>query len=359
MFSVLALPVIALTTLVAAMSAQCVRSYSLADGVGDPWGVALDQSGNIWFAEAGCDFEVNCTGATPPGQLGVLYKGADAPRFYTLPEIAGNQPIFVEPDASGNIWFTTPNNSQIGEFDPVTETFVGQWPVAPGTGPWDLVFAQGTLWYTERFASAVGQFDPVAHSHVDFQTPSPNTHPYGIAARDSRIWFAENNPSLARIAALDTARRNRIDEYELEPAPNFSITPHMLSIDDAGSVWWSGGWERAIGKLDPARAQPGTCSALVGNCIGVNEYRLPPRPSTCPQSHVSGIAVQSGSSRVWLTNSLTGEVGYFDQASGAFTLRQVRDCNAHPHDGLAVDGVARVWWTEQFRNTLTSMSPAN
>jgi streptogramin lyase len=357
MFSAFAIPVIALSTLVAAMSAQCVRSYSLFDGVGDPWGVAIDQSGNIWFAEAGCDFEVNCTGATPPGQLGVLHRGADAPRFYTLPAMAGNQPIFVEPDASGSIWFTTPNNNLIGEFDPATETFVGQWAVTPGTGPWDLVFAQGALWYTERFVSAVGRFDPVAHTHVDFQTPSPNAHPYGIAAGGSRVWFTENNPSLARIAALDTARSNLIDEYELQPQPNFSITPHMLSIDDAGNVWWSGGWERSIGKLDPARAQAGSCRAVLANCIGVNEYSLPAPPATCAQSHVSGIAAQSGSVRVWLTNSLTGEVGFFDQASGAFTLRQVHDCNAHAHDGLAVDATGRVWWTEEFRNALNTMSP--
>jgi streptogramin lyase len=300
---------------------------------------------------------VDCTGATPPGQLGVLVKGADTPRYYTLPPVAGNQPIFVQPDASGTIWFTTPNNSRIGQFDPVTETFVGQWQVTPGTGPWDLVFAQGALWYTERFASAVGRFDPATHTNVDYQTPSPNTRPYGIAARGSRIWFAENNSSIAQLGSLDTARGNRIDEYELQPRPDFTITPHMLSIDDAGSVWWSGGWERSIGKLDPSRAKPGACSPVLGVCNGVSEYRLPPRPPACGASHVSGIAAQSGTTRVWLTDSLTSEIGYLDQASSAFTLRQPHDCDAHAHDGLAVDAGGRVWWTEQFRNTLNALFP--
>lgn len=70
--------------------------------------------------------------------------------FYTLPKITGNQPIFVALDAAGNVWFTTPNNSMIGEFNPSTSSFVGQWPVTAGSGPWDLVFNKGVIWYTEH-----------------------------------------------------------------------------------------------------------------------------------------------------------------------------------------------------------------
>jgi len=357
MLQMLAVPVAAVVSLAIALSSQCVVSYNLSDGVGDPWGTALDQRGNVWFAEAGCDFEVNCTAATPPGQIGVLRAGTDGPRFYTLPAVPGNQPIFVEPDPAGVLWFTTPNNSSIGAFDPVTETFLGQWPVTPATGPWDLVWANGAIWYTERFGSAIGRFDPVAKTHVDVRTPTPDTHPYGIAANGTRIWFAENNGAVARIASLDTARANRIDEYQLRAALPGSLTPHMLSVDESGGVWWSAGWTRVIGRLDPSRVVAGACGASVGNCAGVTEYRLPDPPPDCHQSHVSGIAVQPGSSRVWLTDSLSGEVGYFDRQSNAFTLRRVHDCNAHSHDGLSADGAGHVWWTEEFADALNTLAP--
>src|SRR5438045_8156256 len=49
-----------------------------------------------------------------------------------------------------------------------TETFVGQWPVTPGSGPWDLAFSNGQIWFTEHFGAAVGRFDPVTHAHQDF-----------------------------------------------------------------------------------------------------------------------------------------------------------------------------------------------
>ncbi len=345
----LGVPLAALTV-VAAVVAPCVARYRLSDGVGDPWGSAVDSAGNVWFAGAGCDFEANCSSGTPSGQLGVLYSGSQSVRFYTLPQLTGNQPIFVAPDAAGHIWFTTPNNSEIGEFDPATETFVGEWPVSPGSGPWDLVFAGGALWYTERFSSAVGRFDPATHSHADFPTPTPGTHPYGIAAQGSHIWFAENET--ASIGSLDTASANEIVEYPLQASPAGSLTPHMLSVDDLGHIWWSGGWLRAVGELDPARATPRVCGARSGECVGITEYALPPSP--CHQSHVSGLAVQRGTSRVWLTDSLSGEVGYFDAQPQAFTLWQLNGCDAHSHDGLSLDPTGRVWWTDEFSNALNT-----
>ena len=105
--------------------------------------------------------------------------------FYTLPNISGNQPIFLAFDGSGNLWFTTPNNSMIGEFNPSTGLFVGQWSVTAGSGPWDLTFAGGKVWYTEHLVSAVGSFDPSTHAHRDFQTPTANSNPYSIAAAGS------------------------------------------------------------------------------------------------------------------------------------------------------------------------------
>jgi streptogramin lyase len=43
--------------------------------------------------------------------------------------------VHVAFDGSGNLWFTTPNNSMIGEFSPSAGKFVGQWPVTAGSGP--------------------------------------------------------------------------------------------------------------------------------------------------------------------------------------------------------------------------------
>src|SRR5207248_7889975 len=108
-----------------------IQEYPLggSGGVGDPWGTALDAAGNVWFAEPGCDFAPTCSSSAQakPGQLGELPAGSSTPQFYTLPNISGNQPIFVALDSAGHVWFATPNNGIIGEFNPTSHKFVGQW----------------------------------------------------------------------------------------------------------------------------------------------------------------------------------------------------------------------------------------
>ncbi|MFL5854727.1 MAG: hypothetical protein ACJ77G_19925 [Solirubrobacteraceae bacterium] len=332
-----------------------INTLPLTKGVGDPWGTAIDSSGNIWFAEPGCDFAPTCGAGTPPGQLGKIDPSSGAVTFYTLPSIPGNQPIFVAFDGAGNLWFTTPNNSMIGEFSPSTGTFVGQWPVTAGSGPWDLIVANGQIWYTEHLASAVGAFNPDTHAHQDFQTPSANSNPYGITANGGLIWFTENNSSVDRVAVLDTTNANVISEYPI--VRPLSGTPHMIDVDRSGRPWWTEGFSNTIATLDPAGATPGNCGTTAGLCTGIRRFEVP-RSITCGGSaHTSGIAFQRSADLVWLDNSLTAQIGSFTPASGTFAMNTLSDCNAHPHDGLSLDTAGNVWFDEEFANAIGELVP--
>ena len=323
-------------------------------GVGYPWGTALDSVGNLWFAEPGCDFASTCPSSAGLGQLGEIPAGTTTPVFYFLPNLPGNQPIFVAVDASGNVWFTTPDNSMIGEFNPATRAFVGQWAVTPGSGPWDLTFNNGKIWYTEHLVSDIGEFDPVTHTFRDFVTPSANSQPYGIVSGDplntNLVWFTESNDTVSRIASIDVTT-DAIAEYPIRAQVGVELTPHLIAIDARGRLWWSEGWVRAIGMLTPSRAIPGQCGASSGDCAGVTEYALPASTTACIGSHISGIAIQNGGTRIWLDDSLAGQVGYYDTATNAFTLFNV-SCLAHSHDGLRIGVGTTVWWDEEFTNTL-------
>jgi streptogramin lyase len=332
-----------------------INTLPLTKGVGDPWGTAIDSSGNIWFAEPGCDFAPTCGAGTPPGQLGKIDPSSGAVTFYTLPSIPGNQPIFVAFDRAGNLWFTTPNNSMIGEFSPSTGTFVGQWPVTAGSGPWDLIVANGQIWYTEHLASAVGAFNPDTHAHQDFQTPSANSNPYGITANGGLIWFTENNSSVDRVAVLDTTNANVISEYPI--VRPLSGTPHMIDVDRSGRPWWTEGFSNTIATLDPAGATPGNCGTTAGLCNGIRRFEVP-RSITCGGSaHTSGIAFQRSADLVWLDNSLTAQIGSFTPATGTFAMNTLSDCNAHPHDGLSLDTAGNVWFDEEFANAIGELVP--
>ena len=340
-----------------AASEPLIRTLPIAGGVGNPWGIAIDAAGTIWFAEPGCDFAPTCPADAHPGQIGRFDPSTGTFAHYALPKLPGNQPIFVAFDGLGNLWFTTPNNSMIGEFSPATGTFVGQWPVTPGSGPWDLTFADGQIYYTEHYGAAVGRFDPATHAHLDVRTPSANSNPYGIAASGERIWFTENNSGVDRVAVLDTARGSQISEYQIvQPLDG---TPHRIAVGPDGHPWWTEGWSDTIATLDPAVATPGNCGSSAGACNGVQRFHLP-RSTTCGYgAHSSGIAVDGAANRIWLDDSLTAQVGSFTPATGAFDMSALGNCSAHPHDGLRLDAAGDVWVSEQFANALAEITPAS
>ncbi len=331
----------------------------LTGGVGEPWGTAIDGQGNVWFAEPGCDFGPTCSASAPPGQIGELPAGSGSPRFWTLPNITGNQPIFVALDGSGNVWFTTPDNSMIGEFSPATQTFVGQWAVTPNSGPWDLSFNHGALWFTERLVSAIGKFDPSTHTYQDFQTPSANSNPYGIAGADpvnaNLVWFTENNDAVGKIGVINTTT-NAISEYSIQAQPLSGLTPHLLAIDAQGNPYWTEGWVRAVGKLNVSLASPTSCGASSGDCVGVTEYALGASSSACSGDHISGITLQGGGSTVWVTDALASQVGVLTPATGAATFYSLSSCGSHPHDGLNQDPQGTIWWDEEFDNALGDLT---
>jgi streptogramin lyase len=335
---------------------SAINTFPVTHGVGDPWGTAADGAGRIWFAEPGCDFAPTCARGTAPGQIGVLDPGSGAVTLYPLPNIPGNQPIFVAFDGAGILWFTTPNNDRIGAFNPATGSFIGQWSVTSGSGPWDLTFAGGQIWYTEHLVSAIGHFDPATHAHQDFQTPTGNSNPYGIVASGGQLWFTENNSSVDQVGVLDTTRGNAISEYPI--VHPFSGTPHLIVMDANGHPWWTEGWSNTIATLNPAVATPGSCGPATGACNGVQRWQLPPPSSNCGggQAHASGITIDAAG-RVWLDNSLTAQVGSFTPSTQTFDLTTLSGCGLHPHDGLSLDPAGNVWFDEEFANALGELIP--
>ncbi len=334
--------------------APTINTFYVTQGVGEPWGTAIDKAGNVWFAEPGCDFAPTCGAGTPPGQIGEIQAGSHGVVLYTLPNIAGNQPIFVAFDGAGNLWFTTPDNSEIGEFSPSTGKFIGQWAVTAGSGPWDLTFVERRIWYTEHLVSSVGVFNPLTHAHRDFRTPSPNSNPYGIAANKSSVWFTENNSNVDRVAVLNSIT-DAISEYPI--VLPLSGTPHMITVGANGQPWWTEGWSSTIATLNPAVARAGQCGTTSGTCNGIHRYLQPVSTTCSTSSHTSGIAFQSSANVVWLDNSLTAQVGSFNPSTSTFALNTLGNCNAHPLDGLNLDAAQNVWFDEEFGSAIGELIP--
>lgn len=320
---------------------------------GNPWGIGFDNAGNAWVALPNCDPSPFC-GSAVQGSIEQVSR-ANFNVVHTFGEPGGfSSPVFVAVDSAGNIWFTEPMNNAIGELTPSTNSWQ-QWNVpTSGAGPYDLAFdASGNLWFTEINASKIGEFSPVTHQFNETPTPTSGSMPYGIVGPDpstGQMWFTENPSNVARIGsfvpptsgALSTPN---VKEY-LTNSGSSSVTPHLITFDHSGNIWWSEGWDKDIGKLVISQAVPGTKQ-------GVTEYGVPACSGSCAM-HISGIGVDSAGT-VWFDDSLSGRVGSFVPSTNTFSMISLPISSAHPHDGLAVDSSNNVFVAEEFANKLAKI----
>jgi streptogramin lyase len=325
-------------------AATTAHDYFVASGI-DPWGTAFDKQGNVWVAIPGCDPTPTCSTSTPPGKIEVFNPTTLSwTATYQLPAGYG-QALFLAFDAQGNVWFPMPMSNSIGRLNPTTKVFQ-QWTVpTANAGPWGIAIDhKGLIWFTEHFTNKIGRFNPSTHVFKEFTTPSANSQPYGIAVdKANNIWFTENNPAVARIGEYKAASKQLL-EYTIRANPPSGLTPHLLTLDPNGNVWWSEGFVAMIGELKVAQASPGTNK-------GVKEYAYPLSCSNCG-THTSGISVDS-KGLVWFDDSLQSIYGSFpDSGTGSFATYATPTANSHPHDGLRVDSQNRIWFDEEFQNKL-------
>ena len=340
----------------------------------DPWDIKFDKSGHIWVAEPQCDVNVGafpiCSHTVQSGIIEYSVAGFNngvQPLNKLVEPTTYTSPFFLAFDSSGNLWFSEPVSNSIGEYD--TGGNWHQWTVPTAqASPLDLTFDQyGHLWFTELGASQIGEFDPATQGFNEYPTPTANSRPYGITGPDpttNSIWFTENNGNVHRIGQLTpnsdgTIKNNHISEYLTNiscPGSN-CITPHLITYDKTGNIWWSEGYDGALGKLVISQAADGTNN-------GVTEYHVPPVcPPVC-SSHISGIAVDSNGT-VWFDDALSSRYGSFTPSNppaSQFNMYVIGGCvtnNTHPHDGLTVDSNNNVWISEEFANTLAEAQPGN
>jgi streptogramin lyase len=310
----------------------------------DPWGTALDGNGHVWLAIPGCDPAPTCSSNTPPGKI-AEYNPASSSwmNTYQLPSSYA-QPLFLTFDSQGKLWFPMPMNNSIGMFNPGNNTFQ-QWAVpTAGAGPWDVAIDHnGNVWFTERYTNKIGRFDPATQTFFEVATPESNSNPYGIVVDASNnVWFTDNNPAVARIGEYTSGGQLR--EYKIRNNVPNSLTPHLITVDPNGNIWWTEGWIGMIAELKVAQAVPGTNN-------GVTEYAYQKVCASCSE-HTAGIGVD-GNGLVWFDDSEQGIFGSFpDSGSGSFATYNAPTSAGHPFDGLTIDGQNRIWFDEEFANKL-------
>ncbi len=315
----------------------------------NPWGIALDEArGFVWAAEPGCEMSPTCptTFATYIGK----YALSDGSLIGNFPEpdqgssgVKYSSPLFVAVNHNdGHVWFTEPDSNAIGELDPDVRAWNNYAKgITPGSAPYDLVFDKnGNIWFTEVNGNNIGFLNTKTHTIVETPTPTPGSNPYGITI-DGRgnIWFAENGKGVSKIATFTptTTGNIAITEYLIDPV--LITRPHLITVDPHGIIWFSDGFAGNISQFDPA-TQAVTHFKVATQCR---------RANNC--THISSI-VADRQGDIWFTDSLNATVGYFNPASNIEKVQPIRDPNAHPHDGLAIQSNGTAWFTEQYGSQL-------
>ena len=319
------------------------RDFYIPSG-SDPWGTTFDSSGHVWLAIPGCDPSPTCSSNTPPGKIAEFNPSNSSwMNTYQLPS-GYAQPLFLAFDSQGRLWFPLPMANSLAMFNPGNNTYQ-KWAIPTGNaGPWGVaVDHNGKIWFTEHFANKIGRFDPVTQKFMEVSTPASNSQPYGIVVDASNnVWFTENNSSVALIGEYTSG--GKLQEFKIRTGSTSGLTPHLISVDKNGNIWWTEGWVGMIAELKVAQAVPGTNK-------GVTEYAYKRVCSNCG-THTSGISVDSNG-LVWFDDAEQGIFGSFPESgSGSFATYNTPTSNAHPHDGLNVDGQNRIWFDEEFANKL-------
>jgi len=321
-----------------------VTDFSIPSG-SDAWGTTFDTTGRVWVALPGCDPTPTCSSGTPPGKIAVYNPSTSHwDVTYQLPTGFG-QPFFLAIDANGMVWFPMPMSNSIGMLNPTTQTFQ-QWPVpTAGSGPWDIAIDHtGKIWFTEHFSNQIGRFDPVTQTFKEIATPAASSQPYGIAVDGANnVWFTENNSAVAMIGVYTTG--GQLQEYKIRSTLDSNLTPHLITVGPGGNIWWTEGFVGMVGELNVAQATPGTTN-------GVTEYGYPQSCGTCGD-HTSGISIDSNGLVWFddSLQSIFGSISSANPQGTSVTYNTPTK-SSHPHDGLQVDGQNRIWFDEEFINKI-------
>lgn len=305
-----------------------------------PWGIAFDNvNGFTWVAEPGCEPQPKC----PSNTQGILgqYALSDGNFIQNFNEPTGySSPLFLAVDGTGDVWFTEPTTDAIGEYNPQDGSW-NQWSLKKGSSPFDLVFdTHGNLWFTEFGSNEIGFLDTSTHKVVETPVHTPDSNPYGITlSPQGTIWFSENAPGVDQIGSFTPTLSGTIKISEHAVG---AIRPHLVVMDRAGNIWYSGGFGGDIGEFNPRSGASSVFVVFQGACL---------TPPNCTGTHISGIGVDS-KNNIWFSDSLTQQVGYFMPSSGRIVTRATHTSNSHPYDGLLIDSSDRVWFTEEFGRTI-------
>jgi len=156
------------------------KKFTFFYDVPDTYGIDVDQTGNVWFAEYnGKDHQ----------EIGMIDVKTNQVTKYQ-PD-GGFSPRRLKVDSKGNIWVGDYFGGKLWRFDPKTKAFKqfkipGNMPTPYGVG----VDHNDDIWYASMFQDIIGRLDPKTGKFTEYPTPYGEKHTRDLFEdKQGRIWY--------------------------------------------------------------------------------------------------------------------------------------------------------------------------
>jgi len=203
--------------------------YPLPVSWGDvgPSRIALSPRGDIWFTVRRWAESVAETNL-----LGRFRISDNNFRMYRLPDRVVPEELVV--DASGVVWFLAPDENKLYRFKPAASALNGYPIPTQNAYPRGIAIdGKGSIWFAEANANKLGRFVLESETFYEFVIPTPFANPGEIAVDgDGKIWFVELTSNRIGVFYPDLGR---FDEA-LIPTPQGM--PNSIVVDGTGNLWF-------------------------------------------------------------------------------------------------------------------------
>lgn len=277
-----------------AISTHIFTRYTLSQPQSSPFGIAVDNQGNVWFAEAGSNKlgEITSSGQlketsipSPPGSPAgvtvdksgtvwftlallnevVSYSGGNF-QFYNLTGLL-SLPAGIYADNQGNLWIMEHGRSLFAEFNPVTHSFKSYSTTIPPFNAslpyFDYMDSQGNLWFNEHYGNAIAEFNPSTNTLIEYEVPTKILAVQNISGALTMALSPSGVPWFTEIYSgkVGTVNISAPVPLSISLANSSTKSPLQIANESSASVSLS---------IESAISEPVTLRASVGNLTGYN-----------------------------------------------------------------------------------------
>ena len=179
-------------------------------------------------------------------------------------EEAGPSALLV--DDSGNVWFAEALSGKIGMVDSKTYQITEFAPDPLLDEPFALLFDKsGSLWIAEHIGPGITKFDPILETFERVKAPNPESLPFGMAIdKYDNIWFGQHITD--ELAVYDPYNDQLIEV----PIPTPESFTQFTTADDDGNIWFVEQRGKKLGMVSISSV-PSQAKAVI---VGSDEFNV-------------------------------------------------------------------------------------